>query len=364
MDSLNEQLIQIGLKLSQVLEPERLLAEVLKEMVQLVDSEGGTIYIYDEIANTLRGEYALTAKPGMAEKLKTLEISLGVGIAGKCAQERKPILLNDVDEQSGYLPALDRAVGYQTKSLLTVPVEYVDLELQQPVLVGVLQAVNKRSGDYTGEDLETLQKFSSLTAVLLERMKLYNSMKESLLGVISSLARAVDARDPYTHDHTHRVSMFVSNLGHYLSLNPRQLYELHISSLLHDIGKIAIPDEILRKSGKLTDEEWVIMKKHPEEGHRILQPVRLSREILFGVLHHHENWDGTGYPSGLKGEETPLFARIIHIADAYDALISDRPYRKGLSPWEAKKEIERKAGSQFDPQMVEIFSKNFFAFLR
>ncbi|MFC2161247.1 HD domain-containing phosphohydrolase [Acidobacteriota bacterium] len=175
------------------------------------------------------------------------------------------------------------------------------------------------------------------------------------LSTVKSLASAIDAKDEYTRHHSARVTEFTLKIAKNMGLSEKELEDLELAALLHDIGKIAVPEHILNKPGKLTDEEYDSIKEHPGRGQIILGPVLELLEIARVVRAHHENYDGTGYPDGLKGREIPLGARIMSIADAYDSITSDRPYRKGSSHRRAVKEIIRCSGTQFDPEGVEHF---------
>jgi HD-GYP domain-containing protein (c-di-GMP phosphodiesterase class II) len=160
-----------------------------------------------------------------------------------------------------------------------------------------------------------------------------------------------------TEEHAQRLIEYSNLIGQKLQLWDKQLNELELLSTLHDIGKIGISDLILNKPGRLSEEEWVEMKKHPEIGYRIAMSTSELAPIAEYILYHHERWDGDGYPQGLKGEEIPLLSRIISVADAYDAMTEDRPYRKAISREEACTELRRNAGSQFDPDIVMVFLK-------
>ena len=174
-------------------------------------------------------------------------------------------------------------------------------------------------------------------------------------SLISSIMAAMYARSQETEEHSKRLSQFSTGIGQSLNLTQKSLSELELLSMLHDIGKIGIPDHILNKPGKLTEDEWVIMKKHSEIGYRIILSSPELEGIADYVLHHHERWDGTGYPDGQKGEEIPLLARILSVADAYDAMTEDRVYRKALSKETAIEELRSGAGKQFDPKIVQLF---------
>src|ERR1035438_4184642 len=172
---------------------------------------------------------------------------------------------------------------------------------------------------------------------------------------VGSLANALDARDRYTAGHSHRVSDLSCATAAALGVTGDDLEEIRIGALLHDIGKIGIADAVLQKAGRLTEEEFALIKQHPEIGRRILEGVQGFAPYLAAVELHHENWDGTGYPKGQSGETTPLAARIIHVSDAYDAMTTDRPYRKGMSHDRALSILQEFAGRHFDPTVVEAF---------
>jgi len=182
--------------------------------------------------------------------------------------------------------------------------------------------------------------------------------KTFFLNIVDSLARALDEKDEYTHGHARRVTNLSLQLVAQAQGNDIDRETLRLSGILHDIGKIGVPDSILRKTGKLNDDEFRVIKKHPEQGADILQPMGSDRrmaEISRIIRHHHERYDGRGHPDGLKGEEIPYCSRIIAIADSYDAMTSDRPYRKGMAVTAALEEIRINSGSQFDPLLAKKF---------
>lgn len=183
-----------------------------------------------------------------------------------------------------------------------------------------------------------------------------NELEASYDRTIASLAAAVDARDASTEQHSARVTDLSIELGRWLGLSDTEIQQLHRGALLHDVGKIGVSDAILRKPGSLTDAEWQEMRRHPEIGYRILQNVSFLEDALPVVLHHHERWDGSGYPHRLRGSEIPLQARLFAVIDAYDAITSDRPYRAGAQHDEAMERLQRDAGTHFDPTMVDAFA--------
>jgi putative nucleotidyltransferase with HDIG domain len=172
----------------------------------------------------------------------------------------------------------------------------------------------------------------------------------------ASLARAVDARDVYTGSHSQRVAELAARMARRLGLPEEDVELTRLAGSLHDLGKLAIPEEILRKPGPLTEPERMVLERHPQIGFRMLESLGVD-PVAEWVLHHHERWDGSGYPDGLPGEEIPLGARIIFVADAYDAMTSERVYRRRVAPTEAIVELKRCAGTQFDPEIVDAIAE-------
>ncbi len=187
--------------------------------------------------------------------------------------------------------------------------------------------------------------------------KALESVEDAYRSTLKALAQALETRDAETHGHSERVVTFSLRLGRELGLSKAQMKSLEFGSLLHDIGKIGVPDAILRKPAKLTEEEWVKMRQHPLHGQAILREIKFLEGAARVVAQHHEKWDGSGYPLGLRGEEIDLNARIFAVADAFDAMISDRVYRTGRSYEDAAAELDRCGAQQFDPQVVAAFHR-------
>ncbi len=181
------------------------------------------------------------------------------------------------------------------------------------------------------------------------------ALRRAFEGTVRSLANAVDARDMATANHSSRVAEYAVAIAQTMGLSRAEIREVEVAGFLHDLGKIGIPDDILAKRGPLSRKEWAMMRRHPLFGYEILEPVPVAESIKLAVRHSHEFWDGSGYPGGLSGEEIPLAARVVGVADAYEALTTDRPYRLAQAPKDAVEEIQRCAGTQFDPQVVDAF---------
>jgi putative nucleotidyltransferase with HDIG domain len=231
-------------------------------------------------------------------------------------------------------------------------------------LLGVLDVSDlaPSSRTFSEADIRLLTLFAGQAASAIANARLFEDLKKSNINITSAYdttiegwSRAMDLRDHETEGHTLRVTDLTLKLARGMNLNESQLTHIRRGALLHDIGKMGVPDAILLKEGDLSAEEWAIMRKHPQLAYEMLSSIEYLHEALDIPSNHHEKWDGTGYPRGLKGEAIPLAARIFAVVDVWDAIRSDRPYRKG---WETEKAIEyikSQSGTHFDPAMVEAF---------
>jgi HD-GYP domain-containing protein (c-di-GMP phosphodiesterase class II) len=192
-------------------------------------------------------------------------------------------------------------------------------------------------------------------ALHIENTALYESLYNNLVNTLNSLVQAIEAKDPYTRLHSQRVTLYACGIAETLGLGEREMEALRFASPLHDIGKIGISDAILLKNGRPTEEEFATIRRHPELGAKILEPLGLLADEQSIILYHHERWDGRGYPSGRAGGDIPLLARIVTVADAYDAMTSDRIYRRARSHAMALEELLAHSARQFDPAVVEGF---------
>ncbi|MFN4182006.1 MAG: HD domain-containing phosphohydrolase, partial [bacterium] len=279
----------------------------------------------------------------------------GEGITGKSAWTGDGYFTNAPQKDPEFLASVDLLFPTYLKHLLVVP-----LRSAQQIL-GVISCCNSGKGGFSRVDLETLQSMGGFVASTLESLYLYQNLQRLFHSIIEALVSTIDARDPYTAGHSLRVRDFSLAIGKRMIRDPEKLKQLELSAILHDIGKIGIRDEILYKPTGLTSQEYELLKEHVLYGEKILQSIPRMEEIIGGVKYHHEKFDGSGYPEGLKGSEIPLFGRIIGIADTFDAMTTDRPYRKGMPDEIATAEIRKMAGTQFDPRAVEAFLQAFEA---
>lgn len=222
-----------------------------------------------------------------------------------------------------------------------------------------LLGVNGEPHEFSTVELEIFCSLGSQAAIAMENANLYQKPHETFLHTAEALAEAVNSRDPYTGGHIRRVQSYALQMAESLGMNRKDKEALRLAAILHDIGKIGIDDAILRKVDQLTSEEKRLMDDHPKIGAKILGYVEEMKEVIPGVLHHHEWYDGSGYPAGLKGEGIPLLARIIAAADAFDAFTTDRPYRKALDKETALQIMAEDAAKHFDPHLLALFISNF-----
>lgn len=232
------------------------------------------------------------------------------------------------------------------------PLSTVVEHLRRTAKTGVLPEFEGHAAS-TVEIRELLESFNRAAEAVREAQ---NDLRDAYVEFVGSLANALDARDQYTAGHSKRVSELSSATAAAMGLPPAHVEQVRIGALLHDIGKIGINDSVLQKPGRLTDEEFDLVKQHPVIGRRILEGVQGLAPFLATVEYHHENWDGSGYPLGQAGETTQIDARIVHVADAYDAMTTNRSYRRGMTHERAVEILREYAGTQFDPQIVEVFA--------
>ena len=343
-------LYELSKMLNSNLDTRAVVRGAMEAIVSLVKAEVGSLLLVDKEKNELFFEVAL----GDSEKtLKEIRLKFGQGIAGWVAQQKQPIIVNDTAQDERFYKKADEKTGFVTKNILCVPV------MSSSEVVGVMQALNKKEGLFTKQDLKLLTSLSDQVAIALENASLHEELKRTFVEVVESLAEAIEKRDPYTGGHTKRVVKYSLMIADEMHLEAEEKDRLKMGALLHDVGKIGIDDSVLRKPAKLDEIEFEKMKAHPSIGADILGKIPQIKNIIPGILYHHEWYNGKGYPDGLSGDGLPRIARIISIADTYDAMTTDRPYRKGLTHEVAIAELKRFSGTQFDPQFVGAFISAF-----
>ena len=307
------------------------------------------------------------------DRMQALIDASGHAISLKCGEEQSHLLIE------GDVPLSEAAMERLTTRCAidwpAIPVVKNNLretalgeefpELENFVLVSIAEGEHTYGwilscNMYDGREFGTVEAslMNSLATILgthTRNIDLYQQHKDLIFCFIRSLVSAIDARDPYTRGHSERVALVARLLGVEMGLSHEDVQNLYQSGLLHDLGKVGIDDAVLRKEGKLTDEEFHHIQEHPMIGHSILSGLRNLQHLIPGVRHHHEYFSGNGYPDGLSGEDIPLMARIISVADAYDAMRSDRPYRKGMPPERVEEIFRKGAGSQWDAAVIDAY---------
>ena len=335
---------QIGHAITGSQKVEALFNIIVHGMRKVLDAASSFIVLYDS-----DGALYLKAYSGGQKDLRdNMRLSDNKGVIGHVIKNPAPIVLDNNDIQLRAQVGED-VISYEA-SIVCVPI------LVKDKIKGVLGATNKAAAQSIGpEDISLLENIANQIAICVENLELSKNIEETYYNTLVMLARIVEAKDTCSAGHLERVSSYVQMIAKKLNLEEDTKKTLMGGALLHDLGKVGVEDAILKKRGQLTPKEYEIMKQHSIIGENILKPLQSMSKLSVLVRHHHELYDGTGYPDGLKGEEIPLAARILAVADIYDALTTDRSYRKALSREEGIKMLRSYAGNKLDPKVVEIF---------
>lgn len=338
-------IFEIDKAITSAIDLETVLQQIVQMSIGLLGAKISSLMLLDEENQ----ELVIAAAHGLSERyISKGPVKVGQSIAGRVIKEGRPIAVEDIREDPRHVYS-DFAREEGLCSLLSVPLSLKDK------VIGVLNIYTEEYHKFTPHEINLFTSLASQAAIAIENARLFESLEEIYLEVITALASAIDARDAYTHGHSTRVTEYAVAIAEEMGLPPTEVDIIRNASILHDVGKIGIRENILKKDRKLTRDERREMQYHPLIGARILQSVRLLEPVLPLVYHHHEWYDGSGYPDGLRGEEIPLGARIIAVADAFESMTSDRPYRKALPLEEAVSELQRGKSRQFDPNVVDVF---------
>ena len=323
---------------------DNLLNLIVENTVLALEAQRGSLLLVDGEKQEL---YVKTTWSEQGAAVNgTLRVKLGEGIAGWVAKEGHPMRGSGKASALGFHEA---PPGHED------PILCVPLKLRDHA-IGVLAVMRDAAKKGFIEDDESLlASIGSQVAVAIENYRLNMDVERTYLETIMALALAVEAKDPYSAGHSKRVGFYSMLIGEAMGFDQDMLRMLNDAGILHDIGKIGIKDEILLKPGALTPDEMKIMQQHPIIGEAIVKPVRSLGKVVALVRHHHERYDGQGYPAALKGEDIPMGARILAVADSWDSMVTDRPYRKRLPLEEARAELKREVGIRYDPAVVDAF---------
>ena len=326
---------------------------ILQQVTARLGVDAASVLLYRPRIQRLR----LGAVTGFSNTaLRTTDLRLGEGSAGQAAMRREQVRIDDPDEFVDAFGRSEQIMAEGVRSYLAVPL------VAKGNLHGVLELFRRTAFDVNDDWHGFLKTLSTQVAIALDNATLFKNSQRTNTELrlaydttIEGWARALDLRDAVTEGHSRRVTEMTERLAEHLGVEDEHLEHVRRGALLHDIGKMAVPDSILRKPDKLTSDEWEIMMRHPTIAFELLVPITFLRPALDIPYGHHERWDGTGYPRKLAGEQIPLAARIFSVVDVYDALTSDRPYREAWSREGALAHIEEQAGRQFDPDVVQAF---------
>jgi putative methionine-R-sulfoxide reductase with GAF domain len=325
----------------------QMLEQVIKTAQKTLGISAASVLLFGDNEEELFFEVA-TGPVGKV--LRQVKLSTQYGIAGQVARTGKPLIVNDVTRSEKFHKMIDDTTGFQTRSLVCAPL------LIQRRILGVIEVLNKLDGtEFNEQDLDAVVSIATITAMAIENTRQYQTVLEAFKNTIVTLASAIDAKDPLACGHSQRVMEYTLMAGAYFSFSSEEMEILRNAAVLHDIGKIDIDCCILNKKNALTPEEWDKIRQHPVHGANLLKDITSLEKASDLVLHHHERFDGKGYPSGLKGEEIPLGARLIAIADAFDTMTTGRSYRQPMSIEQATKELKNYSGTQFCPVAVTAF---------
>lgn len=365
IDAARAQYILAGLlkSISNVADARRDLGSLLVEFAsmahRLVPSDRCTVWVHDKEKKVLW--------TSLAEGVDKIEVAENSGVVGSAYQSGQPLIINAPYEDSRFNQEIDKITGYRTENIIAIPLVTSNREI-----VGVFQALNKldvhdsNAGEgldcegYTSSDLTMLQFVTVYIAREIDATLLRDELEETQREIIYTLAETGEMRSKETGNHVKRVAEYTKFMGRAIGLPEREVEVIGIASTLHDVGKIAIPDSVLLKNGRLTPEEFRVIMTHSQLGYDMLR--HSNRVILKAAAtiayEHHEKWNGSGYPNGLAGDDIHIYGRIVAVADVYDALACKRCYKE---PWEHEKIVSlfrEERGKHFDPQMADIFLEN------
>ncbi|PYO46848.1 MAG: hypothetical protein DMD84_25040, partial [Candidatus Rokuibacteriota bacterium] len=323
--------LRVGDLALQGLAPQAFLEQTLHLATESLRNDGGLLLLRDEHGHFTSAQSG--APPVVSELLGLLQLGFDRVVA---TGGREAVALtrqgHRLDVVAAAIPGVDRCMGVVCLARLSM------------------------NGGFLPDERDMLLGFAQTTAVALQKLVLRENLERHLIDTITAFVNAIESKDPYLKGHSARVALYATEIATVMGLDDETIQIVSRGAMLHDLGKLSIMDTILRKPDRLTEEEFAIIKAHPVVGERILKPLRFLNREACAVRSHHEKFDGSGYPDGLKGEDIPLVARIVTVADVFDAVTSNRPYRTALPVDAAREEIARGRGTHFDPQVADAFA--------
>jgi len=325
----------------------QMLEQVIKMTQKTLNASAASILLYRDNDQEL---YFEAASGPVGKSLRHVKLDNQYGIAGQVARTGQPLIVNDVTRSERFHKMIDDTTGFCTRSLICAP-----LIIHHKIL-GVIEVLNKLdSTEFNEQDLEAVSSVAATSVMAIENTRLHQTVLDAYKSTIKALTAAIDAKDPATRGHSQRVMEYTMLASTYLSFSPEEMETLEYASILHDVGKIGIDSAILMKPEPLSSDEWKIVRGHPTEGANMLREIPFLEKASELVLYHHEKYNGEGYPKGLKGDFIPIGARIITVADSFDTMTTNRPYRQAMTFEDSINELRRCIGSQFCPVAVKAF---------
>ncbi len=341
-------LLDVTQTLSSVIDLDTLLFKIMDVVKLNLQADRCTVFLLDKERNELWSKVAMGVK-------SEIRFPANKGIAGFVASSGEVLNIPDAYADYRFNPEIDKKTGYKTENMLTMP-----MRDKQNEVIGVFQVLNRKGGPFTASDEELLGAISSIAASAIENAILYQEIRKSFVSFIETLSTTLDARDYITSGHSRRVTLYAVQIARLMRLNPGEINRIRYAALLHDIGKIGVPEIVLFKNKKLSDEEYEIIKRHASLSKSILSKIHFQkglRDVPAIASAHHEKIDGTGYPDGLKGDEIPLGGKILAVCDVFDALTSRRQYRDRMEIEKVVGILEKESGTAFEPFVVYQFKQ-------
>jgi len=339
-------LLTITRSLTCELDLDSLLFKIATDVKKTLHADRCTVFLLDEVKNELWSKVAL----GVEDEIR---FPADKGIAGYVLKKGELVNIPDAYKDPRFNPEIDKKTGYKTHTILTLPIIN-----RQKERIGVFQVLNKKEGTFTTADEKLLNAIAMIASSAIENAQHYQEQKTSFMSFIDTLSTTLDTRDYITAGHARRVTLYAQEIGRLMKLNPERMDVLRYAALLHDIGKIGVPEMILFKDRKLTNEEYEIVKRHAKITKNILKKIHFGKKLkdvpeVAGS--HHERLDGTGYPEQLQGEQIPLEGKILALADTFDAITSRRQFLDRMDLEKVLQIIDSETGSSFEPYVVYNF---------
>lgn len=340
-------LYKMGLAINSTMEISQLFNLLLHKAISSLNASIGYVLLLDKNTRTLRIGDVLGIQSPDFDRSMVIDLAKG-GVSNWVIENREPLLIRKI-EDSREFSRMSR-LGFARETILCAPL------FVQDEIFGTLTIANRPdSASFTDDDLDLLSTIAAQASVAIKNARLYEEQQSTYLNTVQALVSAIEASDPYTRGHSERVTRYALSLARRLDLPEPSFKDLEQAAILHDIGKIGIDDSLLHKVDELSLNDIDRLRQHPIIGMRILEPIQFMTRVREIIGQHHERYDGQGYPMGLSGDKLLLEARILAVSDSYDAMTSDRPYRKALPKEVALKELEQHTGTQFDPRVAQAF---------